>query len=67
MVGMDKDKAQRTNIFSLMDYKYMWCAICDDHNHFSYEVKLPTGHFTIAAPSVGSHTLNYSLTGDKIN
>ena len=40
-VGMGKDWAQRTNIFSPMDYKYRCCAMCDDHNRFSYEVKLP--------------------------
>ena len=38
---MGKDWAQRTNIFSHMDYKYRCCAICDDHNRFSYEVKIP--------------------------
>ena len=41
VLGMGKDWAQRTNIFSPMDYKYRCCAICDDHNRFSYEVKLP--------------------------
>ena len=40
-VGSCKDWAQRTNIFSPMDYKYRCCAICDDHIRFSYEVKLP--------------------------
>ena len=40
-VGMGEDWAQRTNIFSPIYYKYRCCAICDYHNHFSYEVKLP--------------------------
>ena len=41
IVGMGKDWAQRTNIFLPMDHKYRCCAICDDHNRFSYEAKLP--------------------------
>ena len=40
-LGMGKDWAQRTNIFSPMDYKYRCCAICDDQNRFSWKVKLP--------------------------
>ena len=40
-LGRGKDYAQRTNIFPPMDYKYRCCAVCDDHNCFSYEVKLP--------------------------
>ena len=41
ILGMGKDWAQRTNILSPVDYKYNCCAICDDHNRFSYEVKIP--------------------------
>ena len=39
-IGTGKDWAQRINISGPMDYKYRCCAICDDHNRFSYEVKL---------------------------
>ena len=43
-VGMGRDWAQKTNIFSPMDYKYRCYAICDDHNRFSYKVILGVIH-----------------------
>ena len=42
LLGMGRDWAQRTNIFLPMDHKYRCCAICDDHNRFTWKSKYPS-------------------------
>ena len=53
----------RVNLWERTDYKYRCLSDRDDHSRFSWKVVLTprTGPFKIEAPSVGSHSLNYSF------